>query len=63
MSTAQVLLLVPGAITAAAGLAVACAFLDGVVRPALRARATHKRLQALKSARKPWPAWMAWLHR
>jgi hypothetical protein len=61
MSPAQFAILVPATIAAAAGLAMVCAFLDGVIRPSLRARATRKRLQALKTTRKPWPAWMAWL--
>ena len=56
------LILIPGGIAAAAGLAMACAFFEGVVRPAARARATRKRLQSVKSNRKPWPAWLAWLH-
>jgi len=58
----RLLAFIPAAITITAGLSIACAFLDGVILPRVRARAAHKRRQAIKSNRKPWPAWLAWLH-
>ena len=56
------LIIIPAAIAAAAGMAITCAFVEGVICPAMRGRATRKRIQAVKNNRKPWPAWVAWLH-
>ena len=58
----EITLLIVGAIPAAAVLAMLCAIFGGVIRPATRARANRKRLAALKTNRKPWPAALAWLH-